>query len=202
MRLVEIYLHINVKSADWFELRIEFVAQSHKLVLEISPFYIFMGLFQLQVIIMTLLHYYLLRCSALIEYYTVSGNVAFRCWISLHPGKLGLGLLFSFFHFYQEKEPNMILWNASYVLSPPTGTRWSGSNLCGTLSRPICPREGILLCELATSNMNFWIFFTEIKESDAKHSVHRHHGLWKSLEDLKFWKLMNELSISTCADFT
>ena len=40
MRLVEIYLHINVRSANCFELRIEFVTHSQRLVLEISEFYI------------------------------------------------------------------------------------------------------------------------------------------------------------------
>lgn len=58
------------------------------------------------------------------------------------------------------------------------------------------------LSGLQTSNMNFWIFFTEMRESDAKRSFQgRHEGSWKSLEDLRFWKLMNELSISTYADF-
>lgn len=51
--------------------------------------------------------------------------------------------------------------------------------------------------------MNFWIFFTEIRKSDAKHSFQRHHGgSWKSSEDLRLWKLINEHSISTYADFT
>lgn len=58
MILVEIYLHINMRSTNCFELRIELVTHSQKL--ELSPFYIFMGLFKLQVIIMTLLLYHLL----------------------------------------------------------------------------------------------------------------------------------------------
>lgn len=60
MRLVEIYLRINVRTANCFELRIEFVTHSQKLVLEISPFFMFVGLFKLYVIIMTVLHYHLL----------------------------------------------------------------------------------------------------------------------------------------------
>ena len=40
MRLVEIYLCINVRSANRFESRVEFVNRSQRLVLEISEFYI------------------------------------------------------------------------------------------------------------------------------------------------------------------
>lgn len=154
---------------------------------------------------MKLLHY-LLWCSTIIDYYTVPRNVAFRHQIFLHPGKLGLGLLFSFLHVYQEKRPNIdaVKCILSQALSPSTGTRWSGSNLCGILyPRPICPREGTLLCAMETSNVNFWFFFIAVKGSDAKRGLLRHHGdSGKSSEDLRFWKSMNELNIPICADFT
>ena len=92
----------------------------------------------------------------------------------------------------------------SSALSHPTGSRWSGSNLCGILCpRPICPRERALLCTLETSKVNCWIVFYWTKRIGCKTSFLRYHGdSGKSLEDLGFWKSMNEFSISICVDFT
>lgn len=152
---------------------------------------------------MTLLRYYLLWCSTFItDYYTVPGNVALRHWISLRPGEFELGL-FSFLHVYQEKGPNVMLWNVSRL--KPLVLPQAQDDLEAIYGVYIVQDQFVQekeLSRLQTSNMNFWIFFTEMRESDAKRSFQRHHGgSWKSLEDWRFRKLMNELSISTYADF-
>lgn len=53
------------------------------------------------------------------------------------------------------------------------------------------------------NDTNFWIFIYKNQRIRCKRSFQRYHGdSWKSLEDLRFQKLINELSISTDADFT
>lgn len=141
-----VYLHINVRSANCFELRIEFVTQSQRLVLEISEFYTSWVSLNYR---LSSWKYYTITCfdGLLYKYYTVPRNVSFRCQISLHPGKLRLDILFSFFMF--TRKSTKWYYEMHLVLNPlvSTGSRWSGSNLCGILCpRPICLRERALLC--------------------------------------------------------
>lgn len=153
---------------------------------------------------MTLLHYYLFRCSSIItDSYTVPGNVALRLWIFLHPGKLGSGLLFSFLHVYQEKGPNVMLWNVSRL--KPLVLPQAQDDLVANYGVYIVQDQFVKRRNSEDCRRATWIsesFFTETRESEARRGFQRlRGGSWKSLEDLRFWKVMNELSISTYADF-
>ena len=177
----EIYLHINIGNTNCFELRIVVVTHAQELVLEISPFYISTDSFKWQVITMTVLVYHLLWCSTVItDYYTVTGDVAFGHWTSLHPGRLGLGLLFSFPWFTRQR-----------------------LQVRHCEMHPVSSAQETQLCFVDWWQAT-WISDSFLQKSENQMQTQLSEASWRYVEVLGgfgFQKLINELSLFPYADF-
>lgn len=127
-----------------------------------------------------------------LDYYTVPGNAAFRHWISLHPGKLDW--VSSLSSMFIRKRDQIWHWNASCLkplVLPQAQDDLEAIYVVYFVKTNLSKRRNSVLWTRDKQH-EFLNLFYKNRRIRCKCSFQRHHGdSWKSLEDLRFWKLMN-----------
>ena len=145
-----------------------------------------------------MLHYYRVlysskKCGVQMPDFLASRQTQIESLVLLPPCLLG-------------KESKMMLWNASCL--KPLVIPQAQDDLEAIYVAYFAQDQFVQEKELCFVHWRLarWIsesFFYWTKRIGCKTSFLRYHGdSGKSLEDLRFWKSMNEFSISICADFT